>query len=241
MNRLSPLDNVRIILNNTSHPGNIGAAVRAMKTMGLSSVYLVNPKTFPDKAADIRAVGARDVLNKATMCEHLDQALEGTVLAAAITARSRGLSHEKFDSRQGAQELLSVASENPVALVFGAETSGLTTEEVKKCQITIHIPTNPDYSSLNLASAVQVMVYELRMALPAIEPQQQRTRMPAKFGDIELFYEHLERVMIASDFHDPQKPKLLMQRIRRLFSRARMEKEEVSILRGILTALEKKL
>ncbi len=241
MNPSSPLDNVRIVLSHTSHPGNIGAAVRAMKTMGLTTSYLVNPKQFPDKAADIRAVGARDILNKTIVCEHLDQALDGTIMAAAVTARLRDLSHEAYDSRQGAQELLAYACQNPVALVFGAETSGLTSAEVKKCQITIHIPTNPDYSSLNLASAVQVMAYELRMALPSIEKLQPRVSFPAKFNDIELFYNHLERVMITSGFHDPQEPKRLMQRIRRLFSRARMEKEEVNILRGILTAIEKQM
>jgi tRNA/rRNA methyltransferase len=239
MNLPCPLDNIRIVLSHTSHPGNIGAAVRAMKTMGLSSLYLINPKLFPDKEAEIRAVSARDILNNARVCADINEALDGTKIAAAITARPRGLSHDVFDSRQGAQELIGYARENPVALVFGAESSGLTTAEVRKCQITVHIPANPDYSSLNLASAVQVMSYELRMALPEIEQHSQQSSNLASFNDVELFFHHLEQVMIASEFLNPQKPKRLMQRVRRLFSRARLEKEEVKFLRGFLSALDK--
>jgi len=235
-----PFDNVRIILSHTSHPGNIGAAARAMKTMGLRSLYLLNPKTFPDKEADARAVSARDILEKIKICTALDEALENTVLAAAMTARPRDLSHDVFNARQGARELLRYARQHPVALLFGAETSGLTTAEVSKCQMIIHIPANPEFTSLNLASAVQVMAYELRMALIENEEPTAPVGSPASFNDLELLYAHLEQAMIASDFLDPQKPKLLMQRIRRLFGRTRLEKEEVQILRGILTALGKR-
>ena len=237
-----PLDNVRIVLSHTSHPGNIGATARAMKTMGLSSLYLINPRLFPDREADARAVSARDILDKIKICTELDEALENTVLAAAITARTRMLSQDVFDARQGAHELLRYAQQKPVALLFGAETSGLTTAEVNKCQIIIHIPTNPEFASLNLASAVQVMAYELRMALTETSHQETQSMIgsPANFNDLELFYAHLEQMMIASDFLDPEKPKLLMQRLRRLFARARLEKEEVQILRGILTALGKR-
>ena len=239
MNPLSPLDNIRIVLSHTSHPGNIGATVRAMKTMGLTSLSLVNPKSFPDKTADIRAVGARDILNQVKVFTEIDKALDGTMMAAAVTARARGLPHETYNSRQGAEALLDYAREHPVALLFGAETAGLTTAEVSKCQMTIHIPTNPDYSSLNLASAVQVMVYELRMALPEIDEEPALIRTPAGFNEMEFFYEHLEHVMIRSEFLNKNEPKRLMQRMRRLFSRARVEREEVNILRGILTAVEK--
>ncbi len=240
MNPPCPLANVRIVLSHTSHPGNIGAAARAIKTMGLSALYLVNPKSFPDKEAEARAAGAWDVLNTAKVCGSLDEALSGTVLAAAITARPRDLSHEVFDSRQGAQELCNHARQHPVALVFGTEMSGLTTLEVSKCQIIVHIPANPDYSSLNLASAVQVMAYELRMALPEIGNLPQSMSTPASFDEIELLFRHLEQSMINSGFLDPQEPKRLLQRMRRLFARARLEKEEVNILRGILSALEKR-
>ena len=244
MNPTHPLDKVRIVLSHTSHPGNIGAAARAMKTMGLDSLYLVNPKSFPDKEAERRAAGAWDILSKAKVCGTLDEALSGTVLAAAITARPRDLSHEVFDARQGAAELLGYARQNPVALVFGTEMSGLTTLEVSKCQIVVHIPANPEYSSLNLASSVQVMAYELRMASLKIAPSSpvvDATGVAASFDQIELLCDHLERVAISSGFLDPKEPKRLMQRIRRLFARARLEKEEVNILRGILGACEKRM
>lgn len=240
MNTPCPLDHVRIVLSHTSHPGNIGAAARAMKTMGLSSLYLLNPRIFPDKEADTRAVSARDILEKIKIHTELDKALENTVLAAAITARPRDLSHDVFNARQGARELLRYARHHPVALLFGAETSGLTTAEVNRCQIIIRIPANPEFTSLNLASAVQVMAYELRMALIENQEPEVPIGSPASFNEVELLYAHLEQMMIASDFLDPQKPKLLMQRIRRLFARARLEKEEVQILRGILTALGKR-
>lgn len=239
MTILHSLEHVRIVLNHASHPGNIGAAARAMKTMGLHSLYLVNPKLFPNHEASARAVNARDVLERANVCASLDEALQHTVMTAAITARPRELSHQVFDARQGAKELLRYAQQ-PVALVFGREDSGLTREEVSRCQIVIHIPANPECSSLNLASAVQVMAYELRMAVHEGDAIAAAAESSANYDDLESFYAHLERVMIASDFLDPQKPKLLMQRIRRLFARARLEKEEVQILRGILTALGKR-
>jgi len=250
MNPLQALDNVRVVLSHTSHPGNIGAAARAMKTMGLGSLYLVNPKSFPDKEAERRAAGAWDILNKAKVCAGLDEALSGTILAAAITARPRDLSHEVFDARRGALELVSNTRQDPVALVFGTEMSGLTTQEVSRCQIIVHIPAAPGYSSLNLASAVQVMAYELRMTLleprhapPAAAPTATAAtaHIPARFDEIELLLQHFEHVAIRSGFLDPGEPKRLMQRLRRLFARARLEKEEVNILRGVLGACEKQM
>ncbi|MBA4141650.1 MAG: RNA methyltransferase [Nitrosospira sp.] len=235
-----PFAKVRVVLSRPSHPGNIGAAARAMKTMGLSSLYLVNPRSFPDKEAERRAAGAWDILSNATVCATLEEALSGTVLAAAVTARPRDLSPEVFDARRGSLELLDFARQHPVALVFGTEMSGLTTSEVSKCQIVVHIPANPEYSSLNLASAVQVIAYELRMALPEAEYLPNTDSRAASFEEIELLYRHLERVAISSGFLDPEKPKRLMQRVRRLFGRARLEKEEVHILRGILGSCEKR-
>lgn len=235
-----PFDNIRIVLSHTSHPGNIGAVARAMKTMGLNALYLVNPKSFPDPEAVARAANADDILQQAKICRELDEALENTVLTAAITARPRDLSHTTFDARLGAIELVQLARQQPVALLFGPENSGLTTAEVNKCQIIVHIPANPHYSSLNLASAVQIMTYELLMALTGnVIPSPVKGEL-ADFNEMELLYAHLEQLMSASGFLDPQKPKLLMRRIRRLFARARLEKEEVQILRGILTALGKR-
>jgi tRNA/rRNA methyltransferase len=235
-----PFDNIRIVLSHTSHPGNIGAVARAMKTMGLHALYLVNPKSFPDPEAVARAANADDILQQAKICRELDEALENTVLTAAITARPRDLSHTTFDARLGAIELVQLARQQPVALLFGPENSGLTTAEVNKCQIIVHIPANPHYSSLNLASAVQIMTYELLMALTGNAIPSPVKGELADFNEMELLYAHLEQLMSASGFLDPQKPKLLMRRIRRLFARARLEKEEVQILRGILTALGKR-
>lgn len=229
------------MLSHTSHAGNIGATARAMKTMGLTALYLVNPRSFPDKEAHIRAVSARDLLAQARICGSLDEALRGTVLAAALTTRSRKLAHDLHDARSGAGILFEHARQHPVALVFGAETAGLTSAEVSKCQLQIAIPANPDYPSLNLASAVQVMAYELRMAMSDSIPPAQILDLPATLDEIELFHQHLETVMIKTAFLNPQQPGKLMHRIRRLFSRARLEKEEINILRGILTAMEKRL
>jgi tRNA/rRNA methyltransferase len=210
-----------------------------MKTMGLDKLYLINPRAFPDKEAERRAAGACEILSTAVVCASLDEALKGTCLAAAVTARPRDLSHEVFDARQGAREVLEYARRGPVALVFGNETAGLTTAEAGKCQVFVNIPANPEYSSLNLASAVQVMVYELRMTMsgPASFPQQ--AGLAASFDDIELLYRHLERLAISSGFLNLNEPKRFEQRMRRLFARARLEKEEVNMLRGILSALEK--
>lgn len=241
MNRPSPLDNVRIVLSHTSHAGNIGGTARAMKTMGLSALYLVNPKSFPDNEADVRASNARDILEQACIVTSLEEALHESVLAVAMTARTRDLSHQTLDARQAARELLVHAAQSPVALVFGRESSGLTTTEISKCQLTVHIPANPAYSSLNLAAAVQIMAYELRMAFTETTPlpSRQSAYQLASFDEIELFYQHLEQAMIASEFLDPNQPKRLMQRIRRMFARTQLEKEEVNILRGILNALQK--
>lgn len=241
MNYPSPLDNVRIVLSHTSHPGNIGATARAMKTMGLSTLYLVNPKTFPDHEADVRASNARDILEQAHVVSSLEQALHDTALAVAMTARPRDLAHQTLGSRQAAKTLIDHARQSPVALVFGRERTGLNTSEISKCQLTGQIPTNPDYSSLNLAAAVQVMAYELRMTLSDTSsiPPQSLPYPLASFQEVELFYCHLEQAMISSGFLDPKQPKRLMQRVRRLFARSQLEKEEVNILRGILSALEK--
>ncbi|MFI4922733.1 MAG: RNA methyltransferase [Burkholderiales bacterium] len=238
MNPQNPLDNVRIVLSHTSHPGNIGASARAMKTMGLSSLVLVNPKRFPDHEAEMLTSGALDVLTEARVCASLDEALSGTVLAAALSARPRELSHNAFHAKQAAGILLEQARQHPVALVFGGETSGLSNEETIKCQMLVYIPANPVYASLNLAAAVQVMCYELRLALENLAPQPSEFEA-ASFEEVEMFYRHLEEVVVSTGYLNPDQPKRLMERLRRLYTRARLEKEEVNILRGILKALSK--
>ncbi|HEY9381352.1 MAG TPA: RNA methyltransferase [Burkholderiales bacterium] len=230
------LAHVRVVLSHTTHPGNIGAAARAMKTMGLTRLYLINPKHFPDPQADAMASGAGDVLANAQVCTSLDEALAGTQLAIAVTARRRDLSHIASDARDAAQLLVAEATVHETALVFGTEMSGLSNEEVLKCQRLAHIPAHPGYSSLNLAAAVQVCAYEVRMAALGAPVIDNARFEPAAFEDIERFYAHLQHSLTDSGFLDPANPKRLMERLRRLYGRARLEKEEVNILRGILTA-----
>lgn len=240
MKEQNVLNKIRIVLSHTSHPGNIGAAARAMKTMGLERLYLVNPKSFPDPTADARAAGAVDVLQNAQVCATLDEALAGTVLAVAVTARRRDLSHEMLPARQAASRMLELSSQGEVALLFGTEMSGLCNADLDRCQLLATIPANPEFSSLNLGSAVQLLAYELRMAsLEEAAAPLAKTFEAASFEDVERFYQHLEQTIIDTGFLDPANPGRLMQRVRRLFARARMEKEEVSILRGILTSVDK--
>ena len=232
---------IRIVLVRTSHPGNIGAAARAMKTMGLTRLYLVAPDKFPDPVADARATGALDVLAAATVCETLEEALGGTVHAAALSARRRELPHAVRDARQAAGELVAHGRNGEVALVFGTEMAGLSNADAGLCREFVTIPANPDYSSLNLGSAVQVMAYEVRMAvldsIAAPRPAPEPVREPARFEDIENLFRHLETTMTETGFLDPAQPKRLMPRLRRLFARAGLEKEEVNILRGFLTSV----
>lgn len=239
MNSHSPLARVRIVLSHTSHPGNIGAAARAMKTMGLTRLYLVNPRHFPDPEADARASGASDVLEQAVLCRTLAEVLKDTVMAAGMTARRRDLALPFCWAREGAAQLVSVAEQGEVALVFGNETSGLSNEELSLCHLPVMIPANPDYSSLNLGAAVQLMSYELRLA-SALPGEAPKSELPlATAEEIEGLFAHLEKSALASGFLDPAQPKRLMQRFRRLFARTSLEKEEVSILRGLLATLEK--
>jgi len=240
------LDRIRIVLSHTSHPGNIGAAARAMKTMGLSRLTLVNPKSFPDTEAVVRAVGADDILDRAVVCDSLDAALADTVFAVAISARHRSLGPEPMQARAAAPEVLAQAAAGEVALVFGNETAGLSNAEVQRCQRTVFIPANPEYTSLNLGSAVQLLCYELRLAAYDGRPPVVTKAVPfaspqATNEDVERFYAHLERVMVATEFLDPQQPKRLLPKLRRLFGRAELERDEINILRGILDAVERKI
>ncbi|MDR2452047.1 MAG: RNA methyltransferase [Candidatus Accumulibacter sp.] len=238
------LSRVRIVLANPSHPGNIGAAARAMKTMDLARLILVRPKKFPDPEATARAAGAGDLLARAVVCDTLDQALSGTVFAVALSARHRNLGPQRLQAREAAATILENAEAGDVALVFGNETTGLSNEEVQRCQRTVFIPANPEYSSLNLGAAVQVMSYELRLAACGGRPIEVTRTVPfrsppAGSDDIERFYAHLERVTIRTGFLDPKQPKRLMAKIRRLFGRTGLERDEINILRGMLDAVER--
>ena len=208
--------------------------------MGLSQLVLVSPHAFPDPVATARAAGADDILANARVVGSLSEALEGTVFAAALTARRRELSVPMKWAREAAGDLLGRAAFGDVALVFGNETVGLSNEDVALCHMPVKIPVSETYSSLNLGAAVQVLCYELRMAAldpsaaPAVEFE------PATFEQIEGFFSHLDRAITASGFFDPSNSKRLWPRLRRLFGRIRLEKDEINILRGMLSAFEKR-
>ena len=237
---LSSLQRVRVVLINTTHPGNIGATARAMKVMGLSSLHLVTPKIFPHADATARASGADDLLQHAKVHESLDSAVEGCGLVLGTSARIRSLSMPQLDARAAARQALTECGQHEVALLFGRERYGLTNEEMQRCHMLVNIPSNPDYSSLNLAQAVQILGYELRMAALGNDGQvlDALDWEPVDGLQMERFYEHLEQTLLDVRFLNPEQPKKLMMRLRRLFNRARPDQNEINILRGILTAAQ---
>jgi len=227
------------VLVETSHPGNIGAAARAMKTMCLSELVLVNPGEFPHPDASARASGAADLLERARVTATLDEALAGCTLVAGTSARRRGLGPPELMPRDCvAQVYAAAAAGQQVALVFGRERTGLTNEELGRCHMLVNIPSNPEYGSLNLAAAVQVLGYEWMLARGATPAAREDDTTPATADEMERLYEHLESAALASGFLDPENPKHLMRRLRRLFNRAQPDQNEVHILRGLLTALQ---
>jgi tRNA/rRNA methyltransferase len=234
LDKQNHLKNVRVVLSHTTHPGNIGAAARAMKTMGLRHLYLINPRHFPDVQADTMAAGAVDVLRDAVVCQSIDEALQGVVFTVAMTARLRDVSSEVKTPREAMPLLLQQAASQPVALLFGTEMSGLTNEEIGKAQLLVNIPADPDFSSLNLAAAVQVMGYELSVAAQSYLPSVPDTH-PASHEQVEGFFAHMEKTLFEIGFLTTQNPVRLMQRLRRLYARTRLEQEEINILRGILS------
>lgn len=239
----SPFDKIRIVLVNTSHPGNIGGTARAMKNMGLGRLYLVEPQDFPSDQAVWRAAGATDVLDNAVVVQTLDEAIAGCSLVVGTSARERRIPWPLLDPRQCGESVWQEAGQHEVAIVFGREDRGLTNEELHKCNYHVHIPSNPAYSSLNLATAVQVITYEIRMAyLQATEnntlPQHKWDFPPADATALETFYSHLEKTLVELDFLDKDNPKQTMTRLRRLFNRVRMDQMELNIFRGVLTAMQ---
>ena len=235
------LSNVRIVLVRTSHPGNIGAAARAMKNMCLTDLRLVAPAVFPHADATARASGADDVLASARVHATLDEALSGARLVVGLSARLRSLEWPRLELREAARRVCAEAAGGPVAVVFGAERTGLHNEELEHCQYLVGIDGNPDYLSLNLAAAVQVVAHEvyqchLAGADAAVDATQ---TLPAPVDAMERFYQHLEQVLVEIDFMDPDYPRRLLPRLRRLFNRARPDDVELNILRGILTAMHK--
>ncbi len=243
------LENIRIVLVNTSHPGNIGAAARAMKNMGLKKLVLVQPKDFPSYEAYGRAAGADDLLGEAVVVESLADAIRDCVWVAGTSARLRTVKWQCHDPRECAEEMTRHAQEGEVALVFGREQSGLTNEELELCNSLVHIPANPEYSSLNIAAAVQVLTYECRMAaidagevkkIFAPDGKKYRDDSPASVELLEGMYEHFYEMLEDIRFFGTNNPDVVMRRLKGLFNRARTTKREVAIFRGIFSAAQGK-
>lgn len=237
--------NVRFVLVNTSQPGNIGGAARAIKNMGFSDLVLVQPEIFPSDRARWRAAGAGDVLKQARVVDSFAEAISDCQLVIGTSARERRIPWPLVNPRICADQVAEEAVGRKIALVFGREDSGLTNEELQRCNLHVHIPTNPDYSSLNLCAAVQVLSYEVRMSLLASsgelkEVEQEWDEPPATSEELENFIQHLEQSMIDSGFLDPETPRQTMTRMRRMFSRIRPDQSEVAILRGLLSSFGKK-
>ncbi len=234
---------IRIVLIATSHPGNIGAAARAMKTMGLERLVLVAPKSYPHADATARASGADDVLANAKVCTSLAQALQGCHYVFGLSARERTIPWPQMSPRQCA-DYAAKQGEAELALVFGREHSGLTNEELEACHYHVSIDANPDYPSLNLAAAVQIMCYELRLAglsLTSSEAVIKVGSLPAPVDELERFFGHLEQVMIDVEFLDPEQPGHIMRRLRRLYIKAQPDKQDINILRGVFSATQRVL
>ena len=237
------LSRVRVVLVNTSHPGNIGAVARAMKNMGLQQLSLVQPAEFPSAEATARASGADDILMSAQVVGTLEEAIADCALVVGASARLRTISWPTLDPKACAERMIDVAESDQVALVMGRERTGLTNAELEHCHYLVHIPANPDYTSLNVAAATQVLVYELRMAALAkakVLDSQWRSDHPfATNEELEGLYAHFETALTQLGFLDPDNPRQLMRRLRRLFNRSQLDRMEVNILRGILATAEK--
>jgi TrmH family RNA methyltransferase len=238
-----PLTGVRVVLVGTTHPGNIGAAARALKTMGLGELVLVRPARFPHADATARASGADDLLARARVVDSLAAAVAPCAWVVGTSARPRHIAWPEVDARTFATEAVARARTAPVAVVFGREHSGLTNQELDLCHALLRLPTVEGFSSLNLAAAVQVVAYELRMA-GAVEAPPARPgddREPVSQADMDGFYEHLEQVLVEIGYMDPAAPRLLPRRLRRMFNRMAPDRAELNILRGILTAAQQRV
>jgi len=247
----SKLQQIRIVLVDTTHPGNIGATARAMKVMGLTRLYLVRPRHFPDARAAAMASGAADLLEQAVVCEDLAAAIGDCRLIMGASARPRTLRWPALMVREAADhvaaELQSGTEQLETAILFGTESVGLSNEQLQQCHYRIEIPTSAEYSSLNLSQAVQVVCYELRMALTATAvasdalPGTDEGLLPADQRSVESLIQRSEKLLEEIRFLHPTQPQMLLQRLRRLIVRARLEQREVSILQGIVSALLERL
>ncbi|EPS3400901.1 tRNA (cytosine(32)/uridine(32)-2'-O)-methyltransferase TrmJ [Vibrio vulnificus] len=238
------LDKVKVVLVGTSHSGNIGSAARAMKVMGLSQLVLVQPECEVDAQAIALASGAADIALNALVVNSLEEAVADCALVVGSSARSRTLEWPMLEPFECAEKFVQEGQTNHVALVFGRERTGLTNDELQRCHYHVCIPANPEYSSLNLAMAVQTLSYEIRMAYLRHQQSQFEPQDVAEYprhNELELFYQHLEQVLQTTEFVRADQPNQVMNKMRRLFSRARPEAQELNILRGILTSVEKSI
>ena len=234
------LENVKIVLVNTTHPGNIGATARAMKTMGLERLVLVSPKRFPSAECTARAAGADDILARARVFSSLEEAVADCGLVFGTSARTRSIAWPEVTPETAAARIIDQIGAG-AAILFGRESSGLSNEQLELCHAMIRIPTNEDFSSLNIASAVQIICYEIskqHLARDETLTAGDNPESPATAQQMEHLYEHLRQTLIDIDYLDPEKPRRLMRRIKRLFNRARPDSNEYNILRGILTAVQ---
>jgi TrmH family RNA methyltransferase len=230
---------IRIVLVEPAHPGNIGAAARAMKNMGLRELHLVRPRIFPSEEAVARASGADDVLSAAVVHQDFESAIAECGLVVGTSSRQRHMPWELVEPRECVPQIVQAASVGHAAVVFGAERMGLTNVELARCNLLVTIPTNAEYASLNLAMAVQVLAYEIWLATRPGAPAPQPREVPlATAEEVLRLYTHIEQVLTEIDFQDRTGGGYLMARIRRLFNRAQVDQNEVNILRGILTAVQ---
>jgi tRNA (cytidine32/uridine32-2'-O)-methyltransferase len=229
---------IRFVLVRTSHPGNIGSAARAIRTMGFERLELVAPARFPDTEANALAAGADEVLANAGIHDALIDSLAGSSLALGLSARRRGVNLPEISPREAAAQVLAAAARGEqVALVFGNERTGLENEELARCHAMVRIPSVDDFSSLNLSQAVQVMAYELRVAMLGDEAQMSapvRDEPPADATQMEQFYVHLAQMLDDIEFHKGREPTTIMLRLRKLFQRAQPDERELRVLHGIL-------
>lgn len=238
------LNNVKVVLVGTSHSGNIGSAARAMKVMGLTNMVLVDPQCEVDDQAIALAAGASDIALNAQVYATLEEAVSDCPLVVGSSARSRTLDWPMLEPRECGEKCALEGRSANVAIVFGRERTGLTNDELQTCHYHVCIPANPEYSSLNLAMAVQTISYEIRVAHLEQEklgyPEAEVAEYP-RHKELEMLYQHLEKVMIDTQFISEDQPNKVVNKLRRLFSRARPEQQEINILRGILTAVEKSI
>lgn len=238
------LERVKVVLVGTTHSGNIGSAARAMKVMGLSQMLLVDPQCQVDAQAIALAAGASEIALNAQIYPTLEAAVADCGLVVGTSARSRTLEWPMLEPRECGEKLISEANQHSVAMVFGRERTGLTNDELQLCHYHVCVPANPEYSSLNLAMAVQLLSYEVRMAYLALQQSSQSSTLQEEYPrhqELERFYAHLEQVIMQTEFISAQQPGQVMNKLRRMFTRARPEAQEINILRGILTSVQKSI